>query len=432
MLVLTILSSMVIGVFAYIRISLYITPKSKTVLYMNMLLASVLTFFYIISSSLALRILFSAGTVAVLILISFPSFYEEKWCKTYNVLEQWVVSTTFIYLATHLSPILASEDMKASMVQLVLLTVFNLLWCGVNFYMRLNIFTIMPMPKSSYQQNLFIILFIYAITLFFALGGDAWLHLFMVDNLHFSVFLALTVLALEGMVLLLFVHAKETSLHEQQLNIIAARNVLNKQYIDDFTRFRTHMEIFAHDQKHFIAALQQLLEQGHTARAVHLLKKIAGRTSVQEGRYFCENHIINAILLDSAQRCEEIGVKFEAKVRISFPISIDDTDMASLLMNITSNAYECCSELDDKQNAFIEIELYTYGDYFSVKCRNSIEKTPLIVNSHIKTTKSTDQLTRGLGLESIRLIARKYHGNMQISAVNNVFYIHVTIENIKG
>ena len=163
---------------------------------------------------------------------------------------------------------------------------------------------------------------------------------------------------------------------------------------------------------------------------MQLLKEISGKIAVQTGRYFCENHIINAILLGSAQRCEEMGVNFEAKVRISSPIFIGDTDMAALLMNITSNAIECCCGLDDKQHAFIKTDIYTYGDYFSVKCQNSIEKT-LIVNGLIKTTKSNDGLIHGLGLESIRLIARKYHGNMKISAEDKVFYIHVTMENIE-
>ena len=100
-------------------------------------------------------------------------------------------------------------------------------------------------------------------------------------------------------------------------------------------------------------------------------------------------------------------------------------------MNITSNAIECCCGLDDKQHAFIKTDIYTYGDYFSVKCQNSIEKTPLIVNGLIKTTKSNDGLIHGLGLESIRLITRKYHGNMELSAADGVFCIFVTMENIE-
>lgn len=430
MLALAILSSLVVGIFAYVQISFYITPKSKTVLIMNMLLASILTFFYFISHSLALRLLFSAGTVAVLSLVSFPSFYEEKWCKIYNVLEQGIVSTTFIYLAVHLSSLLTHGDAKTYYIQLALLTAFNLIWCGINFYMRRNTFTLMPMPESAYQQNFLINLLIYAIMLFCALGGDAWLHQFLADSLHFSVFLAVTVLTLEVAVLLLFVYAKETSLREQHMRDIAAQNVLNRKYVDDFNRFRKSMEIFEHDQKHFISAFKQLMEQGKTDSAMHLLKEISGKIAVKTGYYFCENHIINAILLDSAQRCEEMGVNFEAKVRISASIFIGDTDMAALLMNIINNAIECCSGLEDKENALIKANIFTYGDYFSVKCQNSIEKTPLIVNGHIRTTKNNDGLIHGLGLESIRLIARKYHGNMELSADGGLFNVHVTTENI--
>lgn len=432
MLAFNLLSSLVVGIFAYVQIALYITPKSRIILYMNMLLASVLTFFFLSFHSLALRFLFSAGAVAVLSLVSLPSFREETWCKIYNILEQGIVSTTFIYLSIHLSSILSSGDTKTSIVQLALLTAFNLLWCDVNFYMRRNTFTLMPMPKSSYQQNFKISLLIYAIMLFCVLGGDALMHRFLSDSLHFSVFLAIMVLILEVAVLLLFVYAKETSLREQRLRDIAAQNVLNKQYVDDFTRFRRNMEIFEHDQKHLISALQKLLEQGNTERAMHLLKEISGKMTVQANRYYCGNHIINAVLLDSAQRCEEIGVRFEAKVRISAPIFIGDTDMAALLMNITKNAIECCSELDDKQNALIKANLYTYGDYFSVKCQNSTEKTPEIINGRIRTTKHNDGRIHGLGLESIRLITRKYNGNMELSADEGIFCIHVTTENIEA
>jgi hypothetical protein len=426
------LSSLVVGIFAYVQIALYLTPKSRSLLFMNMLLASVLTFFFLISHSLALRFLFSAGTVAVLSLVSLPSFREETWCKIYNILEQGIVSTTFIYLSVHLSPILSGGDTKRQMIQLALLTAFNLLWCDVNFYMRRNTFTLMPMPKSSYQQNFMISLLIYAIMLFCVLGGDVLMHRFLSDSLHFSVFLAMMVLTLEMAVLLLFVYAKEMSLREQRLRDIAAQNVLNKQYVDDFTRFRRNMEIFEHDQKHLISALQKLLEQGNTERAIDLLKEISGKMTVQANRYYCGNHIINAVLLDSAQRCEEIGVRFEAKVRISAPIFIGDTDMAALLMNITKNAIECCSKLEDKQNALIKADLYTYGDYFSVKCQNSIEKTPQIINGRIRTTKRNDGLVHGLGLESIRLITRKYKGNMEISAEEGAFCILATMENIKN
>lgn len=427
-LIATLCSALAVGFLSYMEISLYLTPKHRDVLYLNMLLYALLALGMLYAGSLYRQLIFTVGSTIIMCAAGLISFKEQKFCVTYNVFAQSLVSITFIFLAMRLAEY--TSRVETDYYRCAVMVGLHLIWYVVNLYLRHNTFTFIPMPEESYPSNILASIPIYLFLLFVALGGDRLLHELMTDNTIFSIFLAILVMVFETVILLLFVYSKSSLLQAQQLQDIKAQNEMNIQYLDDFSKYRKQADMQRHDLKHLVCALEQLLEQGDIESAKKMLSELANNSSVRKTGYYCDNHVINAALLDASQRCEEENIQFTPEIRIPGAVEIGDTDMAVLLMNITSNALENCKTQSGSTAAYITIDIFLKGDYLTVRCRNSASRLPKIVNGRIETTKTADGLKHGLGLESIRLICKKYDGSMKIIADDDEFTIVTLLENI--
>ncbi|OCN02001.1 hypothetical protein A7X67_04400 [Clostridium sp. W14A] len=137
----------------------------------------------------------------------------------------------------------------------------------------------------------------------------------------------------------------------------------------------------------------------------------------------CENRITNIVLASKTAIMEQRQIHSEVEVSIPQEITIQDSDLCAVFANSLDNAIEACDKLPEGQK-HISIKARTDKGLFVLKVQNpSIGKT--VLQNGIPITTKKDQRSHGFGLSSIREIAMRHGGSMEITEEDGMFTLLV-------
>lgn len=207
-----------------------------------------------------------------------------------------------------------------------------------------------------------------------------------------------------------------------------------------------------HDVRHHVLLMQTYLQEKNYEALEEYLQHYQREIPGGELISYCENAAVNAVLLYFAQEAQRRGIEFEVRVNLPRETGMEETDLSVLFGNLLENALDACEEEIEKiqkgQSAQSEqklqeaektqdgqIHLYgeteksnvgkviinasqkgqalcvTVDNTFSGKLRQDREGRLL----------STKHRGSGMGTESVKMIAEKYHGVCQFEVVNGMF-----------
>lgn len=220
---------------------------------------------------------------------------------------------------------------------------------------------------------------------------------------------------------------KKIDVKNKQLNTL---QVLNAQHQEQEKSFRSiegiynNLKILKHDMKNEWLVVYNALEKGEIMRAQELLNKMVNKTdSVFEETVTLSHSSINAIVNYKLSYAKQCGIYCTSMIQDDFD-SFDDYDIVILLANLMDNAIEASETVDSPR---IDITIKTKMNYLSIVISNKIEKSVLQSNSFLETVKQNKE-KHGLGIQSIRQIADKYHGMTDFFERDNMFYADVMLK----
>ena len=207
-----------------------------------------------------------------------------------------------------------------------------------------------------------------------------------------------------------------------------------------------------HDVRHHVLLMQTYLQEKNYEALEEYLQHYQREIPGGELISYCENAAVNAVLLYFAQEAQRRGIEFEVRVNLPRETGMEETDLSVLFGNLLENALDACEEEIEKiqkgQSAQSEqklqeaektqdgqIHLYgeteksnvgkviinasqkgqalcvTVDNTFSGKLRQDREGRLL----------STKHRGSGMGTESVKMIAEKYHGVCRFEVADGMF-----------
>ena len=207
-----------------------------------------------------------------------------------------------------------------------------------------------------------------------------------------------------------------------------------------------------HDVRHHVLLMQTYLQEKNYEALEEYLQHYKREIPGGELISYCENAAVNAVLLYFAQEAQRRGIEFEVRVNLPRETGMEETDLSVLFGNLLENALDACEEEIEKiqkgQSAQSEqklqeaektqdgqIHLYgeteksnvgkviinasqkgqalcvTVDNTFSGKLRQDREGRLL----------STKHRGSGMGTESVKMIAEKYHGVCRFEVADGMF-----------
>ena len=180
-----------------------------------------------------------------------------------------------------------------------------------------------------------------------------------------------------------------------------------------------------HDLKHHFAAIQVFLLQKEYDKLSEYIQKEIEFVPNEEKVIFCENITVNAILSYYHKKAKNINSRMEVKASIPDRLRLEDTELWVIFGNLLENAIEGCERVRDKERK-IKVTIY-YKDTTLFILVDNVVNEEFIKKSTNGFISSKNSDVHGVGIESIRFLAKKLDGGADFEVKNGWFLASVYI-----
>ena len=132
--------------------------------------------------------------------------------------------------------------------------------------------------------------------------------------------------------------------------------------------------------------------------------------------------MVDAVAADKARRCQAEGIALELRLALPQDLPLDGPALCSVFANLLDNAMEACLRLPAEARQ-ITCSAVCRGGYLIVQERNPL---PPPLDAEARRRRHADG--RGLGLEILEQIARRYDGMVEICREDGQFQITVWLK----
>lgn len=200
--------------------------------------------------------------------------------------------------------------------------------------------------------------------------------------------------------------------------------ILQKEKEQQYQMSRENIDLInqkCHDLKHQLRALE-LVDDARRAEAFAETRRAIRfyDASVQTG-----NEELDTILTEKSMVCTAHEINFSCNIKIRDIAFMDVLDIYTLLGNALDNAIEAVLEYE-KEKRVISLTILEKGQMLNIFVDNYFEGELKLKNGYPVTSKR-DKDYHGFGVRSIRMIAKKYKGDIRISHDGQTFSLQVMI-----
>jgi hypothetical protein len=182
-------------------------------------------------------------------------------------------------------------------------------------------------------------------------------------------------------------------------------------------------QIYRHDIRHHINALNALLDENNLVEAKKYLSKMSNQLSSTVIEKYCENYVVNIILSSYINRAREGDIEVSCEANVPGDLKIEDLELGTIFSNAIENAITACGQIADHGNRKISIVCREHFGQLNIQISNTIVGK-VVFDGEFPVT---NQENHGIGTRSIAAIAEKYGGIFSFVAEKGVFVTTVIL-----
>lgn len=218
--------------------------------------------------------------------------------------------------------------------------------------------------------------------------------------------------------------------HYERQRDIDRLTLQNRLAAENIRQVKTHLKHVAglkHEIKNHFAALQILIDGKQYEKCRNYLSAVTKQSEPLSPFSYCDNLLINAVVgnLLNAATAKSISTNFNLRVPKQIPVA--DSDLYSLLTNLLENALEAAEKVPEKDKPEINLDIQLKEPYLYICCKNTKVHRIIEQGEKIITTKK-DAQNHGYGLWTVKQIAEKYDGIIDIEHHEKDFKITVALK----
>jgi len=203
--------------------------------------------------------------------------------------------------------------------------------------------------------------------------------------------------------------------------------ILNSKYIIEKERIFNELRTSKHDMKHHLSTLIEILKRNDIDQAVGYIENIFEKNELKDYTFVDSGNIIVDSLINSKYAiaiANEIDFSGEIQVPVSLPYQA--TDLCIVLGNILDNALEASEKLP-VGDRYIKLFVKYRMEELVIVCVNSFNGSIKLDESGLFITTKKDNDQHGIGIASVKKIAKKYAGNVLYECTDNEFMIKILL-----
>ena len=217
-------------------------------------------------------------------------------------------------------------------------------------------------------------------------------------------------------------------MYEKNKNDLELQKIkMENTYFSDVNSVLEEIRILKHDMRGELAIIHGYNQLNQRDKIdAHIEKKLKELDLHLVQQIDSENIITSFLNLKIKEAISKgIAIEVETNLTDDDEIFIDKEEICRILNNIINNAIEANAACDEK---YIDLYINIFDNHFVIQSENPYVGKLLKKDNKFLTIKE-DKTKHGYGLKSIKNIAEKYDGSMEIISDNNVFWINVQMVN---
>lgn len=215
---------------------------------------------------------------------------------------------------------------------------------------------------------------------------------------------------------------------KSQLEVMRTKNELELEYYEKLKNNIAETRKLNHDFSNILAVVESMVTTGNSDNnqnlALDIIAEIKETLSKSKVKYFCENELVNLIVINKSEEIEQTGADFSANLYIPQNIGVNNLDLCRIFTNLLDNAKEACQNAKNKQNTFVVLSANINQNSLIITCENYCDSQ---IKSKREKLISTKENHKGLGTEIMNEIAESYDGIFSYSFNNAVFTTSISL-----
>jgi sensor histidine kinase YesM len=227
-------------------------------------------------------------------------------------------------------------------------------------------------------------------------------------------------------VLILYISVHTEREKNMAMRIAFANNQLELQG-EHYKLLREHIaetKRARHDLRHHLSAIKSYIDTGGTSKLTVYISEYESSLPDDTEITFCENYAVNSILRYYIGIARREGVQVSAKIDVPENAGVSDSDLCIIFGNCIENAIEACRKIEGSEK-FIKINAGLTGEMITITVDNSFNGTVKETNGVFVSQKREG---KGIGVSSVRAVAKKYDGATRFEAEGELFQASVMLK----
>ncbi|MCI9343604.1 MAG: sensor histidine kinase [Lachnospiraceae bacterium] len=237
----------------------------------------------------------------------------------------------------------------------------------------------------------------------------------------------------------LFQNIKARQEEKLQNELLAAQVDSIEKHIGQVESLYRNIRSIRHDMTNHILTLERLHAGNNVKEAMDYREELKSALSQMAGEIKSGNPVTDVILQELKNEAEKRKIRFQSDFYYPTGANINAFDISVILNNALQNAMENALHLpsgDEGEGAapYISVLSYHSNNAYMIEISNSFtgnlkwdEERGLPVTSKEKTEGHGYGQTHGYGLSNIRMVARKYSGDIAIDLKEDEFRLSIML-----
>ena len=199
----------------------------------------------------------------------------------------------------------------------------------------------------------------------------------------------------------------------------AAIRETEQEYYDEINRCYNESRKIRHDINNHLLAVSALIERGSIDEAKRYIAEVSEQSDLAAMPVKTGRNVLDALLFKKTEQAAEKDCKIAFEIDCPISGSISDYDLCTIFGNILDNAIEAVGA-----GGRISVKIGKQLEMLYISCENPFSGELKRRGDRILTTKK-DFASHGFGIMRVRELARRYGGEVNITAEKGVFLIEI-------
>lgn len=156
------------------------------------------------------------------------------------------------------------------------------------------------------------------------------------------------------------------------------------------------------------------------------LKQLESSVTIYDSKFETGNQMLNVLLWEKSSYCEQNSITFSCLIDGENFDFMEPGDLYCLFGNLIDNALEAVTKIKDEKKRIIHLSAKRRGNMVLIEEENYFAGE-LEFQDGLPVTTKDDKKYHGFGTRSLKIIARKYGGELTASSSENIFRLSIIL-----